>query len=110
MFFPTKPGSQEYPDLALNHKKLEHSIKRRAIDVLYEEEFAEFNDDNFRNFRINLVCVNPFKQEDGLISLGGSDPPGSSQLDEEEFSFRDAENDMPGHLNPIQLNRSLQVD
>ena len=56
------------------------------------------------------MCVNPFKQEDGLISLGGSDPPGSSQLDEEEFSFRDAENDMPGHLNPIQLNRSLQVD
>ena len=95
MFYPSKPGSQEYPDLALYHKKLEHSIRRRAIDNLYEEEYGEENDDNFRNFKINLVCVNPFKQEDGLISLSGSDPPGSSRLDEEEFSFRDASNDIP---------------
>ena len=56
------------------------------------------------------MCLNPFKRENGFISLSGSDPPGSSRLDEEEFSFRDASNDMTGLLNPIQSNRSLQID
>ena len=73
MFYPTKPGSEEFLDVSLFIKKISYSI-------LHQEESKELKRLGLmpRKFRIKLHNLDRFiKPDSDEFRVSGSDPPQS---------------------------------
>ena len=74
MFYPTKPGSEEFHDVSLSTKRLSYSIYNRLES--YERRRLGKRPQKF--FRIKLKNLDRFiKPQNDDFSVSGSDPPES---------------------------------